>query len=51
MVTETAGRLSGGARPGGTDLVSLQHELLRFWAESGKLRLPVADFVEWLSNG
>ena len=34
-VTEVAGKLSGGARPGETDLVLLQHWLLRFWATSG----------------
>ena len=30
VVTAVAGRLSGGAGPGGTDSVSLQHWLLRF---------------------
>ena len=30
VVTAVAGRLSGGAGPGGTELVSLQHWLLRF---------------------
>ena len=43
-VAAVAGRLSGGASPGGTDLVSLQHWLLRFGAASGELRLIVADF-------
>ena len=30
VVSAVAGRLSGGVGPGGTDLVSLQHWLLRF---------------------
>ena len=51
MVTEVAGRLSGGAGPGGTDSVSLQHWLLQFRAAIGELRLLVADFTEWLRNG
>ena len=51
MVTAVAGQLLGGARPGGTALVSLQHWLLRFGAASGELRLIVGDFVEWLGNG
>ena len=29
----------------------LQHWLLSFGAASGELRLIVADFTEWLSNG
>ena len=45
------GRLLGGAGPGGTDLISLQHWLLRFGAASGELRLIVAEVGEWLSNG
>ena len=51
VVAAVAGRLSGGAGPGGTELVSLQHWLLRFGAASGELRLIVAEFGEWLSNG
>ena len=50
-VTAVAGRLSGGAGPGGTDSVSLQHWLLRFGAASGELWLIFGDFVEWLGNG
>ena len=46
-----AGRLSGGAGPGGTDSVSLQHWLLRFGATSRELRLIVAEFGEWICNG
>ena len=51
VVAVVAGRLSGGAGPGGTDSVSLQHWLLRFGAASGELRLIVLEFEEWLSNG
>ena len=50
-VTEVTGRLSRGAGTGGTDSVSLHHWLLSFGAPSGELRLIVADFAEWLSNG
>ena len=50
-VTAVAGRLSGGVGPGGTDLVSLQHLLLRFGAAIGKLRLIAVEFGEWLCNG
>ena len=50
-VTAVAGQLSGGAGPGGMDSVSLQHCLLRFRAANGELRLVVANFTEWLSNG
>ena len=50
-VTAVAGRLSGGAGPGGTDSVSLQHWLLRFGAASADLRLIVGDFVECIGNG
>ena len=50
-VTAFAGRLSGGAGPGGTDSVLLQNWLLRFGAASAELRRIVRDFVEWLGNG
>ena len=50
-VTAVAGRLSGGARPGGTDSVSLHHLLLRFNAARRELWLVVGDFLEWLVNG
>ena len=50
-VTEVAGRLSGGAGPGLTDSVSLQHWLLNFGVASGELRLIIAGFEDWLSNG
>ena len=49
-VTAVAGRLLGGAGPGGTDSVSLQHWILRFGAASAELRLNIGDFVEWLGN-
>ena len=51
VVSAVAGRLSGGAGPGETDLISLQHWLLWFGAASGALRLIVAEMEEWLSNG
>ena len=50
VVSAVAGCLSGVARPGGTDSVSLQHWLLRFGAASGELRLIIAEVGEWLSN-
>ena len=50
-VTAVAGKLSGGAGPGRTDSVLLQHWLLRFGAASAELRQIVGDFVEWLVNG
>ena len=45
-VTAVVERLLGGDRLGGTDLVLLQHWLLRFGAASGELWLIVGDFVE-----
>ena len=51
VVPAVAGRLLGGAGPGGIDSVSIQHWLLRFGAASGELRQIVAEFREWLSNG
>ena len=51
VVAAVVGRLSGGAGPGVTDSVSLQHWLLRFEAASGELRQIVAEFGGWLSNG
>ena len=50
-LTTVAGRLSGGARLGGVDSVSLQNWLLRFGAASAELRLIVGDFLEWIGNG
>ena len=50
-VTAVAGRLWGGAGPGGTDSMYLEHWLLRFGAASAELRLIVGDFVKWLDNG
>ena len=51
VVSAVAGRLSGGAGPGETDSVSLQHWLLGFGAEISKIRQIVVEFGEWLSNG
>ena len=50
-VTAVAGRLSGGAGPGGADSVSLQHWLLRFGAASAELRLIVGEFFCGLEMG
>ena len=50
-MTTVAVQISGRAGPGGTKSVCLQHWLLFFGVESGELRLIVADFTEWLSNG
>ena len=50
-VMTVVGRLLGGAGPGGTDSVSLQHWILRFGAASADLRLIVWDLVECLGNG
>ena len=44
-VPAVAGRLSGGAGPGGTNSVLLEHWILRFGAASAELRLVVGDFV------
>ena len=40
VVSAVAGRLSGGARPGGTDSISIQHWLLRSGAASAEIRRP-----------
>ena len=50
-VTEVAGQLYRGAGPGGSELVILQHWLLRFGAASRDLWLIVAELTEWLGNG
>ena len=51
-VTAVAGQLLGGAGPGGTDSVSLQHWLLWFGAASAELRLIVRDFLSgWAMGG
>ena len=50
-MTAVAGRLSGSARPRGTDSVSLQHWPLQFVAASAELRMIVGNFVKWLGNG
>ena len=51
VMSEVAGLLLGGAGPGGTELVSLQHWLQRSGAVIGEIRQIVAEFGEWLSNG
>ena len=50
-VAAVVGQILGGARPGGTDSVSLKHCLLCFGAASGEMRLIVGDFTEWPING
>ena len=50
-VTAVTGRLSREAGPDGTNLVLLQHWLVRFRAASGEHWLIIGDFVEWLGNG
>ena len=50
-VTAVAERLSGGAGPGRTNSVPLQHWILRLGAASAELRWIVRDFVEWLGTG
>ena len=49
-VIEAERRLSGGARTGDTDSVSLQHYIIQFGEASGDLRLIVTYFAEWLVN-
>ena len=46
VLLAVAGCLLGGAGPGGTDSISIQHWLLRFGAASGELRQIVAEFGE-----
>ena len=50
-VTAVAGRLSGGAGPGVTDSVSLQHWLLWLGAASVEIRQVVGNCVEWIFIG
>ena len=49
-VKEIAGHLYGCAGTGRTDLVSLQHWIIRFGLASGELQLTVGDFTECLEN-
>ena len=50
-VAKVARRLSGSAGLGGTDSHALKHWLLRFGVASTKLRVALAEFTDWLSNG
>jgi hypothetical protein len=50
VVEAVASKISGAAGPGGTDAVALQSWLLRFGAESERLRAEMADLTLWLSN-
>ena len=50
-VANITGRISGEAGPGGMDLVSLQHWMLRFGAESMGHRQIVGEFRDCMANG
>ena len=50
VVEKVASRLSGSAGPGGADSVDLRNWLLRFGAESERLRSVLASLAEWLAN-
>ena len=50
-VASVARQLSGAAGPRGSDLVSLQHWLLRFGATSAELHHISGEFGEWMANG
>ena len=49
-VATVARRLSGPARPGGVDLVSLQHWLLLFEAAIVVIRQIIREFEHWMAN-
>ena len=49
-VANIARLLSGAAGPGGADLVSLQHCLLKFGAASMGIRHIVREFGDWMAN-
>jgi hypothetical protein len=49
-VEAVSSRLSGAARPGGTDAVELSNWLLRFGRESKALREEMAAWTNWLAN-
>ena len=51
VVLAVAGRLLGGAGPGGTDSISLQYCILQFRSASEELQLIVVEVRDWLSNG
>ena len=50
MVTEIEERLSGGAIPGGVDLVDIQNYLLIFGTASREFCLTGVKFAEWIAN-
>ena len=49
-IEKVASRLSGAAGPGGTDAVDLRNWLIRFGANSERLRVEMAAWAEWLAN-
>ena len=49
-VMEVAGRLSEGARLGGSESMSLKHCVLILGAAIGEFQLTVTEFSEWLAN-
>ena len=51
VVLAVAGRLLGGAGPGGADSISLQYWILRFRSASDELQLIVVEVRDWLRNG
>ena len=49
-VEKIGSKLSGAAGPGGTDAVELANWIMRFGAESERLRIVLARMTEWLAN-
>ena len=49
-VIEVKWYLSGGTRPGGTDLIILYHWLLQFGEASDETCKIFAEFAEWLAK-
>ena len=51
VIEQVATNLSGAAGPDGVDGTDLKNWLLRFGAESEALRIEMATWSEWLTNG
>ena len=49
-VATVAQRMSGSARPGGVESISLQYWLLRFGVASMGLQQIVGEFGDWMDN-
>ena len=49
-VATVAKRLSGSAGPGGVDLITHQHRMLRFEVASMGLKQIVREFEDWMIN-